>query len=107
MTDMLIHREINIFARDGYVAEGPIDFGTWLEYAQDLDTDLVNGVMVDRVAPQFPHEGLFAWLMTSFTRSRRRSSCDSRRMRPACSRTCSVFMLPTSAEKRPNMRFFK
>lgn len=45
-----------------YVADGPIDFETWLVLAQDMDTELVRGVMKENMAAQYPHEWIFAWL---------------------------------------------
>lgn len=50
--------------RKRYVADGPIDFETWLQAAPELDTELVGGVMVDRMAAQYPHEWIFAWLIS-------------------------------------------
>lgn len=55
--------------RKRYVAEGPIDFETWLStsLAADRtvpDTELVRGVMIDRMSAQYPHEWIFAWLFT-------------------------------------------
>ena len=50
--------------RQRYVADGPIDFETWLQAAPELDTELVGGVMVDRMAAQYPHEWIFAWLIS-------------------------------------------
>ncbi len=50
--------------RQRYIADGPIDFASWLQMATDIDTELVRGVVVDRMAVQYPHESLFAWLMS-------------------------------------------
>ena len=64
MTDLLIHPEVNVVPRNAYVADCPIDFDTWLEMSLDLDTELINGVMVDRMSAQLPHEWIFTWLLT-------------------------------------------
>ena len=50
--------------RKKYVAEGPIDFETWLQASAELDTELVGGVMIDRMAAQYPHEWIFVWLIS-------------------------------------------
>jgi Uma2 family endonuclease len=71
MTDLLIHPVSDSPPRNIYAADRPIDFATWLSIAQNLDTELVHGVMVDRMAAHFPHEWIFAWLlalMRSYTR---------------------------------------
>ena len=64
MTDLWIHPEIDVVPRNAYVAEGPIPFETWISLAQDLDTELINGVMVDRLAVEIPHELLYGWLVS-------------------------------------------
>lgn len=53
--------------RQIYVSDGPIDFATWLEYSHDIDSELVRGVMIRRLAAQYPHEWIFAWLLTALT----------------------------------------
>ncbi len=45
-----------------YAADSPIDFETWLDLAEDMDTELVRGVMIDKMAAQYPHEWVFGWL---------------------------------------------
>ncbi len=60
--------------RRTYAADGPIDFESWLEHAFDMDTELIRGVMVDRMAAQYPHEWIFAWLfsiLNSYVRHRK------------------------------------
>jgi len=64
MTDMLIHPEVNVVPRNSYVADAPIDFETWIRLSEDLNTELVSGVMVDRMSAQLPHEWIFVWLLT-------------------------------------------
>ena len=64
MMETLIHPEGDSVPRNAYVAEGPIDFGTWLCLSQDRDTELIDGVMVDRMSAQLPHEWIFTWLIT-------------------------------------------
>ena len=55
----------DVSPRMTYVADDPIDFKTWLELAQDRDTELIRGVMVDRIAVPYQHEWIFAWLSVS------------------------------------------
>jgi Uma2 family endonuclease len=62
MTELLIQPEIDAVPRNAYVGNRPIDFETWL--TQDLDTELIKGVMVYRMAAQYPHEWIFMWLAT-------------------------------------------
>ncbi len=50
--------------RVAYFAEHPITFETFLDLSHDIDAELVNGVMVERMAAQLEHEKLFAWLFT-------------------------------------------
>ncbi len=72
MTDLLIQSEENRSPRNAHVANRPIDFETWLSIAHDLDTELIKGVMVDRMAAHYPHEWIFAWLfalLRNYTRS--------------------------------------
>ena len=49
-------------SRRVYAADSPIDFETWLDLAEDMDTELVRGVMIDKMAAQYPHEWIFGWL---------------------------------------------
>lgn len=49
--------------RQRYIADGPIDFESWLQIASEIDTELVRGVVLDRMVAQYPHESLFVWLM--------------------------------------------
>jgi Uma2 family endonuclease len=62
MTDLDIRPVCDPLPVRTYVADGPIDFATWLEIAREMDTELVRGVMVDKMAAQYPHEWIFAWL---------------------------------------------
>jgi Uma2 family endonuclease len=64
MTDFLIHPEVEVVPRNAYVSDSPIDFEMWIGLAETLDTELVDGIMVDRLAVPVPHEVLFAWLIT-------------------------------------------
>jgi len=48
--------------RTVYHADRLIDFDTWLEIAQTLDSELVQGVIIHRMSAQYPHEWLFMWL---------------------------------------------
>lgn len=48
--------------RTCYGAERPVDFETWLSLGREIDTELVRGVMVEKMAAQYPHEWIFAWL---------------------------------------------
>lgn len=50
--------------RRRYIAPGPISFDAWLEFATDNDTELVRGVVVEKMVASFPHENLFAWLIS-------------------------------------------
>ena len=52
--------------RQVYVADGPIGFATWLELSEKLDTELVKGVMVGKMAAQYPHEWIIIWLIQTF-----------------------------------------
>lgn len=62
MKDLEIHPELQRFERTVYVADSPIDFATWLELSHTIDSELVQGVMVHRMAAQYPHEWIFMWL---------------------------------------------
>ncbi len=64
MKELLIRPHFEHIDRKIYAADGPIDFASWLELSQTLDTELVRGVMVDRMAAQYPHEWIFAWLIS-------------------------------------------
>lgn len=55
MTNLLIRPDPN---------DGPIDFETWICLSHEYDTELIDGVMVDRMSAQLPHEWIFAWLLT-------------------------------------------
>ena len=74
MTDLLIISECNSEPRNVRVADRPIDFETWLIETRDIDTELIKGVMVDRMAALYPHEWIFAWLFSllrNYTRNRK------------------------------------
>ncbi|HZT43145.1 MAG TPA: Uma2 family endonuclease [Chthonomonadaceae bacterium] len=45
-------------------AERPIRFDAFLQLSGDSNLELVNGVMVEKMAVQLTHEKLFAWLLT-------------------------------------------
>lgn len=62
MTELDIHPYCECGDRITYVADRPIDFATWIEIAEELDTELVRGVMIPRMSAQYPHEWMFAWL---------------------------------------------
>jgi Uma2 family endonuclease len=62
MTDLLIQPENDAVPRNAYVADDPIDFERWLTLTQDLDTELVKGVMLVKMAAKYPHEWIFMWL---------------------------------------------
>ncbi len=62
MTDLLIHSETNVTPRYTHFADRPIDFETWVSLSDNLDTELIKGVMVDRMAAHYPHEWIFMWL---------------------------------------------
>jgi Uma2 family endonuclease len=63
MTDLLIRSECYDEPKNVHVADVPIDFETWLDISRDLNTELIKGVMVDRMAAQYPHEWIFGWLL--------------------------------------------
>ena len=50
--------------RTYYVAEYPVDFAAWLQIAEELDTELVQGVIVEKMAAQYPHEWIYVWLLS-------------------------------------------
>jgi Uma2 family endonuclease len=62
-----IHPETEKNDRRVYVANYPIDFNTWISFGDKLDTELVRGVMRHKMAAQYRHEWIFAWLMTVLT----------------------------------------
>ncbi|MBC8142688.1 MAG: Uma2 family endonuclease [Armatimonadetes bacterium] len=57
-----IRSTVERFDRTVYYADRPIDFATWLDLAQTIDSELVQGVMIHRMAAQYPHEWIFMWL---------------------------------------------
>ncbi len=63
MSELEIYPIENGLPRRMYAAESPIDFATWIDLAQTMDTELHRGVMIDKMAAQYPHEWIFAWLM--------------------------------------------
>jgi Uma2 family endonuclease len=71
MTDLFIRPVSDSPRRNIYAADSPIDFAAWLTIAENLNTELIHGVMVDRMAAHYPHEAIFAWLfalLRSYTR---------------------------------------
>lgn len=71
MTDLLIRPVSDNPPRSLYIADRPIDFASWLAIAEHIDTELIQGVMVDRMAARYPHEWIFMWLasiLRSYTR---------------------------------------
>ena len=74
MTDLLIHPESSVEPRTFHVADRPIDFDSWLSLTHDLDTELIKGVMIDRMAAQYPHEWIQMWfasILRTYTRNRK------------------------------------
>lgn len=51
-------------ARRFYAADRPIDFATWLTLSEKLDTELVRGVLKEKMSAQYPHELIFVWLVS-------------------------------------------
>jgi Uma2 family endonuclease len=45
-----------------YMTDGPVDFAEWLQIAQEFDSELIRGVVVERMVAYYPHESIFAWL---------------------------------------------
>src|SRR5215207_1284325 len=45
-------------------ADRPIPFSAFLTLSTDRDLELVEGVMIEKMAAQLEHEKLFAWLLT-------------------------------------------
>lgn len=64
MTDLLLPPASDSPPRMVYAADSPIGFAAWLRLGENLDTELVHGVMIPRMAAQYPHEWRFAWLLT-------------------------------------------
>ena len=62
MKELEIHPELERFERTVYVADGPIDFATWLDLSHAVDSDLIQGVIVQKMAAQYPHEWIYMWL---------------------------------------------
>lgn len=71
MTDLEIRPISQECPQRMFAADRPIDFETWLELSFELDarieTELVKGVMKERMAAKYPHEWIFMWLSTIFT----------------------------------------
>lgn len=61
MIDLEI-RPLDADTRRKYAADEPIDFEAWVALSHDIDSELVRGVMIDRMAAQYPHEWIFMWL---------------------------------------------
>ena len=61
MKELEIYPSFDTAPRKVYVADSPIDFETWLDLAQTLDTELHRGVIVDRMAAQYSHEWILRW----------------------------------------------
>ncbi len=53
--------------RQLYVADAPISFAQWLDVSQSVDSELVRGVIKQKMAAQYPHEWIFMWLSTLLT----------------------------------------
>ena len=64
MKELEIFPSFDRIERQTYVADGPIDFATWLELSHTIDSELVRGVMIKRMSAQYPHEWIFSWLFT-------------------------------------------
>ena len=69
MTNLAVRPRFETDTRRRYTADGPIDFETWLDFSFEmdaigrrLDTELIKGVMVERMSAQYPHEWIFMWL---------------------------------------------
>ena len=69
MTELEIVPYTEADARRRYAADRPIEFEEWLDFSysmeavcERMDTELIRGVMVDKMSAQFPHEWIFAWL---------------------------------------------
>ena len=53
--------------RQLYVADAPIAFAQWLDVSQSVDSELVRGVIKQKMVAQYPHEWIFMWLSTLLT----------------------------------------
>ena len=53
MANLDIHPTKESISRKTYVADCPIDFGSWLEIANNLDTELVRGVIKEKTATEY------------------------------------------------------
>jgi Uma2 family endonuclease len=74
MLELDIRPDFERTNRQIYVADRPVDFDSWLEVAQELDTELLQGVILERMAAQYPHEWILVWFTTilnGFVRGRR------------------------------------
>jgi len=67
MVEAEIKPFVEIGTRNLHIADGPIDFATWVALPSDIDCELVGGVLVDRMVAYHPHESLFNWLSTILT----------------------------------------
>ena len=70
MTDLVVRPCHDADTRVRYVSDGPIDFESWLQisFARDrsqLDTELVRGVLVQRLPEPIAHGVLFGWLLST------------------------------------------
>ena len=50
MTDLQVRPCFETETRTKYIADVPIDFESWLELSHYIDSELVGGVMIDRMA---------------------------------------------------------
>ncbi len=64
MNPLMLHINDEIEARAIRLAERPIDFATFLDLNVDNDMELIDGVMVKKMAAQLEHELLLRWLIT-------------------------------------------
>ena len=64
MTSAILATVEEAEARIVRFAARPIDFETFLDLNINSDTELLNGVMVKKMAAQLEHERLFVWLLT-------------------------------------------
>ena len=71
MTELEIKPISQKSLQKSYAANRPIDFKTWLEisFEQDkkFETELVKGVMKERMAAKYPHEWIFMWFAGVFS----------------------------------------
>ena len=49
---------------DIYLTDAPVVFEQWLELAQELESELIRGVVVEQMVAYCPHESIFTWLLT-------------------------------------------